>query len=61
MNFNNYIKFLFIALIVVLSNSFYIVNEKGEGVTGLYEDEYNNSNETPIARICNPCPQSNSK
>ena len=29
----------------------YIVNEKGEGVTGLYEDEYNNSNETPIARI----------
>jgi predicted ribosome quality control (RQC) complex YloA/Tae2 family protein len=24
----------------------YIVNEKGEGISGLYEDEYNNSNET---------------
>lgn len=22
----------------------YIVNEKGEGISGLYEDEYNNSN-----------------
>lgn len=24
----------------------YIVNEKGEGISGLYENEYNNSNET---------------
>jgi hypothetical protein len=24
----------------------YIVNEKGEGISGLYEDEYNPSNET---------------
>ena len=29
---NNYIKFFFIALIVVLSNSFYIVNEKEQAV-----------------------------
>tara|TARA_B100000029_G_scaffold498782_1_gene568130 strand:+ start:356 stop:1288 length:933 start_codon:yes stop_codon:yes gene_type:complete len=32
MKFNNYIKFLFIALIVVLSNSFYIVNEKEQAI-----------------------------
>lgn len=24
----------------------YIINEKGEGITGLYQGEYNNSNET---------------
>jgi len=32
MKFNNYIKFLFIALAVILSNSFYIVNEKEQAV-----------------------------
>ena len=32
MNFNNYMKFLFIALVVMLTNSFYIVNEKEQAV-----------------------------
>ncbi len=32
MKINNYIKFFFIALIVVLSNSFYIVNEREQAI-----------------------------
>jgi len=32
MKFNNYIKFLFIGFIIVLSNSFYIVDEKEQAV-----------------------------
>mgnify|MGYP001184440925 FL=1 len=32
MNFNNYIKFFFIGLIVVLSNSFYIVDESEQAI-----------------------------